>query len=47
MFSITPRIGTLTFSNIRIPRATSIKESVCGVVTMTAPLKRADWVMVS
>lgn len=43
MFSATPRMGTLTFSNIAAPRRATATAAVCGVVTITAPLRAIDW----
>lgn len=37
MFSMIPKIGTFTFSNIATPFAASINATSCGVVTITAP----------
>jgi hypothetical protein len=47
MFSMRPRTGTFTFSNIRTPRRASISATSCGVETMTAPASGTRWDMVS
>ncbi len=47
IFSITPRIGVLTFSNISAPFRTSERAISCGVVTIIAPDIRNFCVRVS
>src|ERR1041384_716271 len=43
MFSINPRTGTLTFSNIVAALRASINATSCGVVTMIAPERATVW----
>ena len=47
MFSTMPRIGTLTWSNIAMPRRASISARSCGVETITAPASGTFWAIVS
>ena len=47
MFSITPRIGTLTRLNMATPRRASISARSCGVETITAPASGTCCAMVS
>ena len=45
MFSMTPKTGTFSFSNIITAFVASSRDTLCGVVTMTAPAMGASWAM--
>ena len=47
MFSTTATQGTLSLANMRMPLATSMNASFCGVVTTTAAENATDWHSVS